>query len=58
MAFVIALAQILEGQQSTYSMFVSEIKRLLINDNLSRYSTLFFNFGLTRDYNIIYAIKH
>ena len=58
MAFVIALAQILEGQQLTYSRFVSGIKRLLINANLSRYSTLFFNFSLTRDYNIVYAIKH
>ena len=58
MAFAIALAEILEGQQLTYSRFVSGIKRLLINDNLSQYSTLFVNFSLTRDYNIIYAIKH
>ena len=58
MAFVIALAQILEGQQLTYSRFFRGIKRLLINDNLSRYSTLFFNFSLTRDYNTTYAIKH
>ena len=56
MAFVIALAQILEGQQLTYSRFFGGIKQLLINANLSRYSTLFFNF--TRDYNTTYAIKH
>ena len=58
MAFVIALAQILKGQQLTYSRFFRGIKRLLINDNLSQYSTLFFNFSLTRDYNTTYAIKH